>query len=129
MTNDNKYEVTGFPMWQVLQALYEGRRKYWTEQPKMGNPAVLLRLMAMTKGQPQQADYEEGLLESGAIPDYFRGSPMKVTTEWYTNDMERVWVDNPNATRTFIGRLDLFDRDNGQGSAVKALKKLTGSSV
>ena len=119
---EDKIEVTGIPLWIVLQSLYDSRRRHWDHQPKSITPAVILRLQSIVS-PPTEEDFKAET-ESNWIPDYMAGSPMKVTTEFYREDMTRVWHDHPEATRCFIGRLDLYERDNGTDALNKFKTKI-----
>ena len=124
---EDKIEVTGIPLWIVLQSLYDSRRRHWNHQPNTITPAVILRLMSIVS-PPTEADFKSETDSNSrgypSIPDYMAGSPMKVTTEFYRDDLTRVWYGHPEATRCFIGRLDLYERDNGTAALNKFTTKI-----
>lgn len=117
-------EITQFELWEVLQSLYEHRQ---IRQPGVHSPAEILRFMAAMTPPTIERFKEE--TSAGFIPDYFAGCPMKVTVEYWSADLsQRVcrWnLDLHDDVRVFLGRLDLYDRDNGgEGSAIQALINL-----
>ena len=116
-------EITQFELWEVLQALYTHRQ---IRQCGVHSPAEILRLMASMNPPTTERFKEE--TSAGFIPDYFAGCPMKVTVEYWSADLSERWSHDDlhdDDVRVFLGRLDLYDRDNGgEGSAIQALINL-----
>lgn len=142
----NRFEITSIlgtdsigALVSCLQALYRVASEYKSKQPyRSGVPADIMHLLAQMHGQPSITEFETAVRD-GRLPDYFRGCPIKVTTEYCDAEGSRIdhrvkldveflengYIHPTQVPHVYIGRLDLFDRDNGgPGSALRALSNL-----
>jgi hypothetical protein len=123
---DKAFDVTGIPVWVVAKALHQASRKRKLSAGSLDItiPATLMMILSEKSGMSDK-DYQEICEDRSGnpfIPDYIAGCPIKVTTELYDAEKRRVIA---NHKYVCIGRLDLYDRDNGgAGTAESILQRL-----
>lgn len=97
--NDDKIDITGLDKGAVVAALYNRGKSQG-----LGVMAELAHLASNGGGGMTPDEANTLIAKNGMYFDYLRGRVMKVSVE---HDMMDVW---------------LYDRDNGQGAALRALQ-------